>query len=98
MCCRKLSNSDWKVIGDMMEKKLNSWKGKHKSVGGRLVLINSVLTSIMMFLLSFIEVAKGVHEKIEYYRSRFFWQSGNQKKKYRLTKWSIISQPKDKGG
>jgi hypothetical protein len=86
-----LSNSDWKVIGDMMEKKLNSWKG-------HLALINSVLTSIMMFLLSFIEVAKGVHEKIEYYRSRFFWQSGNQKKKYRLTKWSIISQPKDQGG
>jgi hypothetical protein len=67
------------VIGDMMEKKLNSWKG-------RLALINSVLTSIMMFLLSFIEVAKGVHEKIEYYRSRFFWQSGNQKKEIQANK------------
>jgi hypothetical protein len=39
---RKLSNSDWKVIEDRIEKKLNSWKGKHMSVGGHLVLINSV--------------------------------------------------------
>jgi hypothetical protein len=29
----------------------------------------------------------------------FFWQNDNQKKKkYRLTKWDIICQPKDQGG
>jgi hypothetical protein len=28
-----------------------------------------------------------------------FWQNDNQKKKkYRLTKWDIICQPKDRGG
>jgi hypothetical protein len=59
------------MIEDRIEKKLNSWKGKHMSVGGRLVLINSVLTSLTMFMLSFIKVPKGVLEKIEYYRSRF---------------------------
>jgi hypothetical protein len=68
------------------------------SVGGHLVLINLVLTSLTMFMLSFIEVPKGELEKIEYYRSRFFWQSDNQKKKYMLTKWSIIYQPNDQGG
>jgi hypothetical protein len=38
----------------------------------RLVLINSVLTSLLMFMLSFFEVPKCVLEKIEYFRSRFF--------------------------
>jgi len=95
---RKLSNGDWNIIEQRFEKKLSSWKGKHLSVGGRLVLINSVLTSLAMFMLSFFEVPRGVLEKLEYYRSRFFWQSDNHKKKYRLAKWSILCQPKDQGG
>lgn len=87
---RKLSNGDWKMIEQRFEKKLSSWKGKHLSVGGRLVLINSVLTSLAMFMVSFLEVPRGVLEKLEYYRSRFFWQADNHKRKYRLTKWDII--------
>jgi hypothetical protein len=67
------------------------------SVGGRLVLINSVLTSLPMFMLSFFEVPRGVLERIDYFRSRFFWQHDSPKKKYRLTKWSIMCQPKDQG-
>jgi hypothetical protein len=66
--------------------KLSSWKGKYLSVGGRLVLINSVPTGLVMFMLSFFEVPRGVLEKIDYYRSRFYWQSDQHKKKYRLTK------------
>ena len=69
---RKLSNADWRIVEEKFEKKLSSWKGKHMSVGGRLVLINSVLTSLAMFMLSFFEVPKGVLEKLDYYRSRFF--------------------------
>jgi hypothetical protein len=56
------------------------------SVGERLVLINSVLSSLPMFMLSFFEIPKGVLKKLDYYRSRFFWQSDDHKKKYRLTK------------
>jgi hypothetical protein len=51
-----------------------------------------------MFMLSFFEIPKGVLEKIEYFRSRFFWYNDSQKKKYRLTKWSIVCRPKDHGG
>jgi hypothetical protein len=69
---RKLYNSDWKMIEERIEKKLSSWKGKYLSMGGRLVLINLVLTSLTMFMLSFFEVPKEVLEKIDYFRSRFF--------------------------
>jgi hypothetical protein len=83
---KKLSNNVWKIIEQRIEKKLSSWKGKHLSVGGRLVLVNFVLTSLVMFMLSFFEVLRGVLEKIDYYRSRFYWQSDQHKKKYRLVK------------
>ena len=49
---RKLNNKDWKVIEERIEKRSASWKGKMLFLGGRLVLINSVLSSILMFMLS----------------------------------------------
>ena len=51
-----------------------------------------------MFMLSFLEVPKGVRERLDMFRSRFFWQSDGHKRKYRLTKWEIICRPKDQGG
>ena len=66
--------------------------------GGRLVLINSVLTSMTVFLLSFFEVLVGVRKILDFYQSRFFWQSDEVKTKYRLTRWDIICRPKDQGG
>jgi hypothetical protein len=68
------------------------------SVGGRLVLINSVLSNLSMFMLSFFEVSRGVVEGLDYYRSRFFWQSNGHKKKYRSAKWSVLCTRKDQGG
>jgi hypothetical protein len=68
------------------------------SVGGRLVLINSVLSNLSMFILSFFEVPRGVLERLDYYRSRFFWQSDGYKKKYKMTKWGVLCTPKDQGG
>jgi hypothetical protein len=91
----KLSNKDWIIIEEKFQKKLSSWKGKLLSVGGRLVLINSVLA---MYMLSFFVLPKGVLRKLDYYRSRFYWQCDEHKKKYRLTKWSILCRPKDCGG
>jgi hypothetical protein len=87
---RKLLNKEWKPAEDRFKKKRASWLGKLLSYEDRLVLINSVLTSLPMFLLSFFEIPKGVRRRLDYYRSRFFWQSDELKKKYRLTRWNII--------
>ena len=67
-------------------------------VGGRLVLINLVLSSLPMFRMSFFEMPRGVLKKLDYFRSRFFGTTMNTKKKYRLTKWKIVCTPKDQGG
>jgi hypothetical protein len=53
-----------KELNNALKKKLSSWKGKLLSVGGRLVFINSVLTSMVLFMLSFFNVPRGVVEKI----------------------------------
>ena len=46
---KRLSNTDWKIIKEKVERKLRSWKGKYMSIRGKLVLINSILTSLTMF-------------------------------------------------
>jgi hypothetical protein len=94
---RKLMNKDWKHVEERFQKRLNCWRSKLLSVGGRLILINSVLSSLHMFMLSFFEVPRGVLKKLDYFRSRFFWQSDEHKKKYRLTKWEVVCTPKDQG-
>jgi hypothetical protein len=51
MSPRRLSNRDWRVVEERFQKKkLSSWKGKLLSSGGRLVLINSVLSSLPLFI------------------------------------------------
>jgi hypothetical protein len=50
---RKLNDGDWKVIEERFEKTLSGWKGMVLRVGGRLVLINLVLSSLPMFTMSF---------------------------------------------
>jgi hypothetical protein len=95
--CR-LTSKEWKCIEDRFENKLSCWKGTLLSYGGWLILINSVLTSMPMFLLSFFEVPVGVRKRLDFYRSRFFWQTDENRTKYRLDNWNIICRPKDQGG
>jgi hypothetical protein len=56
------------------------------SYGGRFFLINSILSNLDMFMLSFYEVPKEARHKVDFYRSRFFWQGDDHKKKYRFAK------------
>ena len=95
---RQLLNSDWGKVEERFEKKLSSWKAKYLSYGGRLVLLNSVLNSLPMFMMSFFEIPKGVLKNLDHFRSRFFWQGSSDKHKYRLAKWDILCRPKDQGG
>ncbi|KAJ1290602.1 hypothetical protein BS78_02G256700 [Paspalum vaginatum] len=83
---RKLKNCDWAKVEERFEKRLSSWKGKHLSIGGRLTLINLVLSSLPMYMMSFFSLPKGVLKKLDYFRSRFFWQGDENKRKYRLAK------------
>ena len=63
-----------------------------------MVLINLVLSNMVLYMISFFQLPKRVLKKLDYFRSRFFWQGDSEKKKYRLVKWSVVCQPKDQGG
>jgi hypothetical protein len=94
---RKLRNAEWYPIECCFAGKLGCWKGKMLSYGDRdrLVLINSVLSSLPMFMFSFPKIPEAVKKRILVYRSIFSWQSDEHKKRYSLTKWNISCRLKD---
>jgi hypothetical protein len=56
--------STWKPVLTAIENRLLSWKNKYVSLGGRVVLINSVLASIPIFYLSFMKIRTRVRKAI----------------------------------
>ena len=77
---RILQNSDRKGVDERFQKKLSGWKEKLLFAGGKLILINSVLSSLPLFMFSFFEVSREVLKKLDFYRSRFFGKVTNIKK------------------
>jgi hypothetical protein len=67
----KQKNGEWKPVEDWFEVKLSSCIGKLLSNGDSLTLINYVLTSLPMFLLSYFKITVGVRKRLDYFRSCF---------------------------
>ena len=53
---------------------------------------------MVLYMISFFQLPKGVLNRLDYLRSRFFLQGDNEKRKYLLAKWSVVCRPKDQGG
>jgi len=81
-----------------MKKKLDPWKGKHLSSRGRLILTNSSLTSLPMYMMGFYLLPKGIHDEMDKYRSNFFWQGASDDFKYHMGKMDTLCRPKNQGG
>jgi hypothetical protein len=89
----RLNNKHWRIVEEKFERKLNSWKAKYLTYGGRLTLINYVFSNLVVYMVSFFKIPKEVLKIIDFFRSRFFWQGEQQKKKYRLARWNIMCRP-----
>jgi hypothetical protein len=77
---RRLTLAEWKIVEERLQKCSSSWKGKLLSLGERLILINSILTNMVLYMISFFLLPKGVLHRLDYYRSRFFGQGDSEKK------------------
>jgi hypothetical protein len=83
---------------NVLSKKLNSWGHKHVSLGGRLVLLNSVLNSIPIFYLSFMRMPVQVIKKVTRIQRDFLWGGVNGGWKLSWVKWRVVCQDKKNGG
>lgn len=95
---KRIMNKDWKQTEEKMEKRVGCWQGNLQSIGGRVTLINSCLSSTPLYMLSFYRIPKGVKEKMDFVRRRFLWQEDQGIRKYHLVQWLVVCSPKEQGG
>ncbi|GLU19134.1 hypothetical protein SLE2022_353990 [Rubroshorea leprosula] len=88
----------WKPLIDSFKRKLSSWRGRYLSFGGRTTLINSVLSSLPVFLMSFHRLPKTVIREIDKIRRRFLWGGAGERKKVAWVAWENICLNKLEGG
>lgn len=94
-----LTRSEWQPLIDKVERRLDAWKGNCLSRGGRLTLVNAVLTSIPLYYMSFFILPKWVIQRIEKIRRSFLWKGTKPGQGgIPLARWELVCQPKRQGG
>ncbi|KAL8265324.1 hypothetical protein R6Q59_023454 [Mikania micrantha] len=88
----------WKPVCDAFQKKLSLWKAACLSMGGRLILINSVLSSLPLYFFSLFKAPEGILESLEKLRRNFLWGGVAEKKKIHWARWDLVTLPKKYGG
>jgi len=76
---------------------LSGWKSKHLSLGGRLVLLKSVLTSLPIYALSFFKAPTGIISSIESILNCFF-RGSEDHRKISWVDWNSVYLSKEVGG
>jgi hypothetical protein len=92
-------SSTWDPVVKTIEKRLSSWKNRYVSLGGRVVLINSILASIPVFYLSFLKLPSKVRKIIVRIQRNFLWGgAAGVKDKIPWVSWKDVCRPKCEGG
>ncbi|XP_027069890.2 uncharacterized protein [Coffea arabica] len=85
-------------IYNAVANRILSWKNQILSLGGRVVLIQSVLSSMPIHLLAAASPPKGMLMVIEKLFAKFLWGSSNFGDKFHWIRWADLCRPKDEGG
>jgi len=77
---------------------LDSWGTKYVSLGGRIVLLNSVLNAIPIFYLSFLKIPTKVVRKVIHIQRDFLWGGVRGGRKICWVNWRRVCHPRCEGG
>jgi hypothetical protein len=87
-----------KPVIDVVKNRLSSWINRYVSLGGRVVLINSVLSEIPTFYLSFLKMPTRVWIILLAIQMNFLWGGTLGKSKISWVKWENVCRSKKQGG
>ncbi|KAK1290670.1 hypothetical protein QJS10_CPB18g00804 [Acorus calamus] len=99
LVAKKLRQQDWLPLLDRMVKRLAGWSGRMLSLGGKLTLLQAVLSSVPVFYMSIFTMPKGIQRKIDVIRRRFLWSGTDREvRKPHLVSWELACLPRHEGG
>ena len=82
---------DWHWLVKNFERRIQHWTHRFLSLGGRLVLIKAVLTSMPVYWLALSPIPKSILDKVRKLIFSFLWGSTAEKRKYHLVDWLSLS-------
>jgi len=88
----------WQPLIDRIKSRLSGWKSKNLSLGGRLVLLKSVLSSLLVYFLSFFKAPACIISSIESIFNCFFFWGCEEVRKISWINWDTICSKKEDGG
>ncbi|GJV00654.1 RNA-directed DNA polymerase, eukaryota [Tanacetum coccineum] len=88
----------WDDVVAKVSSRLSKWKLKTLSIGGRLTLIKSVLTSIPLYHMSIFKVPSGVLKLLESIRRNIFNGVDESERKMAWISWNKVLASKKYGG
>ncbi|MQM17454.1 hypothetical protein Taro_050426, partial [Colocasia esculenta] len=90
--------ADYKFLIDKFNARLGGWKSKLISQAGRVVLINSVLSSNLIYLAASSYLPKSIIYYIEKSIAAFFWNGSDGSYQRHWVAWHIIQRLRQEGG
>jgi len=88
----------WQPLIDRIKSRLSGLKSKNLSLGGRLVLLKSVLSSLPVYFLSFFKAPACIISSIESIFNCFFLGGCEEVRKIYWINWDTICSKKEDGG
>ena len=87
----------WDVSVDCMERRLTA-SSQFLSQGGRLQLLNSVISSMPIYLLCSLHIPSGIIKQLERIQRQCLWRRYGKDSGKSLAAWDLVCRPKRKGG
>ncbi|GKV01589.1 hypothetical protein SLEP1_g14135 [Rubroshorea leprosula] len=88
----------WRPMIESFKKKLASWKNRFIFLGGRITLLNSVLSSLPVFAMSVHLLPKGLILILDKICRNFLWGGGANNRKINWVCWENVCRSKLDGG
>ena len=86
-------SKDWHWLVQKFENKISLWTHKLLSLGGRLILVQSVLSSIPIYWMGLAPLPVSIFHKLRSITFAFLWVSSGNTHKFHLACWSDLSWP-----
>ncbi|KAJ0578957.1 putative reverse transcriptase zinc-binding domain-containing protein [Helianthus annuus] len=90
--------SNWQPVMEIFFSRLAKWKAHLLSIGGRVVLIKSVLESLPSYYFSLYKAPKKVINDLEALIKKFLWGGSAEERKLHWVAWDKVTRTKKCGG
>jgi hypothetical protein len=92
---KKVKKADFQMVNEKLGKRNDPWQGKLIPSGGRLILINSCLSSMIVYMMGFYHLIDGQHKEMDSIRGIFFLEGESKKFKYHMARRESLTIPKE---